>query len=144
MKLYNQKFAYRCGLLLHNCSKRKMGPIYHFPWNQSKNFDSSTLVYICLHLPSDSSTFFSIWVFLHGHSRITRLQEKWEVISLTPHYHFHPLHKHLYIRQAITAESSPLHIVSSQTPTGRKLVTNKLRALVYTGIVTRLRSSTFV
>ena len=32
--------------------------------------------------------FFSIWVFFHEHSRITRLQGKGEGISLTPHYRF--------------------------------------------------------
>ena len=37
---------------------------------------------------------------------------------LIPHYHFHPLHRHLYIDRAITAESSPLHIGSSRTRTG--------------------------
>ena len=31
---------------------------------------------------------------------------KGEGISLTPHYHFHPLHKQLDISWAITAESS--------------------------------------
>ena len=39
-------------------------------------------------------------------------------IYLTPLYHFHPLHRHLDISQAITAESSPLPIVSSWTWTG--------------------------
>ena len=39
-------------------------------------------------------------------------------ISLTPHYHFHPLHRHLDISRAITAESSPLHIGSNRTRTG--------------------------
>ena len=34
-------------------------------------------------------------------------------IFLTPHYHFHPLHRHLDISRAITAESSPLQIASS-------------------------------
>ena len=34
------------------------------------------------------------------------------------HYHFHPLHRLLDIGQEITAESSPLHIASSQTRTG--------------------------
>ena len=58
--------------------------------------------------------FFSIWVFYHDHSRITGLQGKGEGTSLTPHYHFHPLHKHLDISRAITAESSPLHIASSR------------------------------
>ena len=62
--------------------------------------------------------FFSMWVFFHEHSRSTGLQEKGEGISLTPHYHLHPLHRHLDISRAITAESSPLHIVSSRTRTG--------------------------
>ena len=61
---------------------------------------------------------FSIWVFFHEHSRITGLQGKGEGISLTPHYHFHPLHRQLDISQAIAAESSPLHIASSRTQTG--------------------------
>ena len=33
-------------------------------------------------------------------------------------YHFHPLHRHLDINRAISAESSPLHIGSSWTCTG--------------------------
>ena len=37
---------------------------------------------------------------------------------LIPHYHFHPLHRHLDISRAITAESLPLHIASSRTRTG--------------------------
>ena len=45
--------------------------------------------------------FFSIWVFFHDHSRITGLQGKGEVISLTPHYHFLPLHRHLDISRNI-------------------------------------------
>ena len=61
--------------------------------------------------------FFSIWVFFHEHSRITGLQEKRESISFNYHFHFHPLHRHLDIIQAITAESSPLHIASSQART---------------------------
>ena len=39
----------------------------------------------------------SIWVFFHEYSRITELQEKGKSISLTPHYHFYPLHRHLDI-----------------------------------------------
>ena len=77
--------------------------------------------------PKKIFLFFSIWVFCHEHSRITGLQEKGEGISLTPHYHFHPLHRHLDISRAITAESSPLHIANSWTRTG-KSVTTKLRA----------------
>ena len=53
--------------------------------------------------------FFIIWLFFHEHSRFTLLQGKGEGISLTPHYPFHPLHRHLVIILAITAESSPLH-----------------------------------
>ena len=62
--------------------------------------------------------FFAIWVFIHKHSQITGLQGKGEGISLTPHYHFHPLHRHLDISRVITAESSPLHIASNRTRTG--------------------------
>ena len=61
--------------------------------------------------------FFSICVFFHNHSWITELQERGECISLTPHYHFHPLHRHLDISRAITTECSPLHIGSSRTQT---------------------------
>ena len=62
--------------------------------------------------------FFSIWVFFHEHSRFTGQQGKGEGIYLTPLYHFHPLHRHLAISRAITAESSPLHIAGSRTRTG--------------------------
>ena len=62
--------------------------------------------------------FFSIWVFFHEHSQITGLHGKGEGIPLTPYYHFHPLHRHLDISRAITAQSSPLHIASSRTRTG--------------------------
>ena len=56
-------------------------------------------------------------VFFHEHSRITGLQAKGESISLTPHYHFHRLHRHFDISRAITAESSSLHIASSRSRT---------------------------
>ena len=62
--------------------------------------------------------FFSICVFFHDHSRITELLGKREGISLTPYYHFHPLHRYLDISWAITAESSPLHIIGSRARTG--------------------------
>ena len=58
--------------------------------------------------------FFPFWVFFHKHSQITGLQGKGEGISLTPHYHLHPLHTHLDISQTITAESSPLHILAAR------------------------------
>ena len=48
--------------------------------------------------------FFSIGVFFHNHSRFTGLQGKGEGIFSTPHYHFHPLHRHLDISQAIIAK----------------------------------------
>ena len=59
--------------------------------------------------------FFSVRVFLQEHSWFTRQQGKGEAISLTPLYHFHPLHRHLHISGPITVESSPLHIASSRT-----------------------------
>ena len=62
--------------------------------------------------------FFPMWVFFHGHSRITGLHGKGEGILLTPHYHVHPLHRHFDIDWVITAESSPLHIASSRIWTG--------------------------
>ena len=67
---------------------------------------------------SQFTDFFSIWVFFHKHLQITGLQGKGEGISLTPHYHFHPLNKHLGISRSITAESSPLYIGGSRTRTG--------------------------
>ena len=39
-------------------------------------------------------------------------------ISLIIHYYYHPLHRHLDISRAITAESLPLHIPSNRTQTG--------------------------
>ena len=48
----------------------------------------------------------------------TRLQGKGEGISLTPYYHFHPLHRHVDISRAINAESSLLHIGSSRSRAG--------------------------
>ena len=63
--------------------------------------------------------FLAIEVFFHDHSRITELQEKREGIYLTPHYHFHPIHRHLDISQVITEDNSPLHIGSSRTQAGR-------------------------
>ena len=65
-----------------------------------------------------NSHFFSTWVFFHEHSRFTGQQGKWEAISLSPLYDLHPLHRHLGISWAITAESSPLHIASRRTRTG--------------------------
>ena len=64
------------------------------------------------------NNFFSMWIFFHEHSRFTGKQGKGEAISLSALYHFDPLHKHLDISKAITAECSPLNIASSRTRTG--------------------------
>ena len=69
-------------------------------------------------LKATTRFFFSIWVFFHEHSRFTGQQGKGEGIYLTPLYHFHPLHRHLDISQAITADRSPLHIAGSRTRSG--------------------------
>ena len=60
---------------------------------------------------------FSIWISFTniGNSQDSRE----EAICLTSLYHFYPLHRHLDISQTITAESSPLHIASSRTQTGK-------------------------
>ena len=67
---------------------------------------------LCNFYPYESNAttvfFFSIWVFFHEHSRITGLLGKEEGISLTPHCHFHRLHRHLEISPTITVENSPL------------------------------------
>ena len=75
-------------------------------------------LYICL---------FSIWVFFHEHLRFTGPQGKGEAISLSVLNHFHPLHRHLDISRAITAESSPLHIGSSRNRTGNLCLTSTSR-----------------
>ena len=59
--------------------------------------------------------FFFYLGFIYGHPRFTGQQVKGKGISLTPLYHFHPLHRHLDISRVITAESSPLHIGRSWT-----------------------------
>ena len=58
------------------------------------------------------------WVFFHEHSLFTEQQGKGEAISLIPLYHFYPLHRHLDISRAITAESSSLQISTNRTRTG--------------------------
>ena len=78
--------------------------------------------------------FFSIWLFFLKHSPITGLQGKGEGISVTPHYHFHLLHIHLDISWAITAESSLLHIASSQTWTRNLFLYHKHNLLITTPV----------
>ena len=56
----------------------------------------------CKYFGFFSFFFFFYWIFFHEHSRITGLQGKESGISLTPHHHFHLLHRHLDINRAIT------------------------------------------
>ena len=62
--------------------------------------------------------FFSIWVFFHKYSRNTGLRGKGNGISLTRHYHYHPLNRHSGLTRAIIAESPPLDIANSRAPAG--------------------------
>ena len=64
-----------------------------------------------------------VLVFFYKHSRFTGQQKKEKGICLTPHYHFHSLHRHLDIIRTITLERLPLHIASSQTQTGNLVYT---------------------
>ena len=111
---------------------------YNYPLNSPQNvLVSSTFVAvlnllsgICFSLPLwlvgfFRSLFFLYWpifffkifigVLFHEHSRYIGQQEKGEAISLTPHYHFHPLRIHLDISRAITVDSWLLHIASNPT-----------------------------
>ena len=60
-------------------------------------------------------SFFIYLGFLSQTITIHRTTKTGEAIYLTPFYHFHPLHRHLDITRAITAESSPLCIASTGT-----------------------------
>ena len=58
IKLQNWKFAYLCGLLMHNCNNNKMGRCITISGIKERFFDSSTVICICLHSSSsDSSSF---------------------------------------------------------------------------------------
>ena len=70
---------------------------------------------IYIRFSSDKHDIFSYLYFFHKHSRFTVHQGKWEAISLTPLYHFHPVYRHKDIRRVTAAKSSPLHIASSRT-----------------------------
>ena len=76
--------------------------------------------------------FSSILVFFHNHSWITGLQRKGEGISLTPHYHFHQVHRHLDISQAITAERQQPDSNQEPLVSKCKLLTTKLCVLTNT------------
>ena len=62
---------------------------------------------------------FSISVFVHVAFTIHRTAGERGGAFLIPLYHFHLLHECLHISQAITAESSPLHITCGQTKAGK-------------------------
>ena len=87
-------------------------------WSNKNNERHSWRWEKTLHQETLMTEFFYVWVFFHKHSRFTGQQGKREDIYLTPHYHFHLLHRRLHIGRAITAENSPLHIASSRTRTG--------------------------
>ena len=74
----------------------------------NREFEPLTFCFFC---------FFCFLVYFHKYSQFTGQQRKGESISLTPLYHFHPLHRHLDISRVITAESSPLHIAGRQART---------------------------
>ena len=87
------------------------------------------IMHFCKILLTKKFVFFSIWVFFHEHSRMAGLQGEGEGSSLTSHYHFHPIHRHLHISRA-------LHIASHQPVSNweplvseRKPLITKLRAL---------------
>ena len=75
---------------------------------------------------------------------IHRQQGKGDSISLTPLYHFHPLHRHLGSSQAIAVENSPQHL--SQQPNSNreplvsegKWVTIKLRSFNFDDLMSVL------
>lgn len=65
---------------------------------------------------------FSIWFLFYEYIGVTGQQGKEKAVSLTTLYRIHPLYRHLEIKQALTAESSPLHIVSRRTRTENLLL----------------------
>ena len=103
-------FAGRC---CHNCV-----PLYRTlssPQERSLPTDIESLGFLMVYM---GYIFFAIWIFVHEHLRFTGQQEKGEAISLTPHYHFHSLHRYVDIRRAITPKSLPLPIASTWANTG--------------------------
>ena len=119
------------------------GTIANFSWNRDSPqiyqlyLEQTRLVRESLALLGFFSICFQYVINSSQHSRFTGQQGKGEGIYLTPLYHFHPLHRRLDISRVIAAGSSPLHIASSRTRTGKPLVserkslTTKLRALYW-------------
>ena len=92
--------------------------------NNKQRWDNDKCRCECKEL-MDKGVCYKGFFFLSGFSftniHESGLQGKGEGIYLTPHYHLHPLHGHLGISRAITAESSRLHMASSRTQTGSLL-----------------------
>ena len=61
-------------------------------------------IYIYIYIYTYIHIYISIWVFFHEHSLITGQQGKREGIYLSPHYHFHPLRRHLDVSRAINID----------------------------------------
>ena len=99
------------------------GPYFPvFGLNTGKYGPGKTLYLRTFHTVCYIIDLFFIWIFFHEHSLFTGQQGKGEGICLTRLYHFHPLHRHLDISWAITADISPLHIASTRTRTGNLCV----------------------
>ena len=88
----------------HNYDTECSNPHPSISTLRSKGLSHSRMIFFFLNFLSQSFT--NHWT-----------AGKEEGNSVTPHYHFHPLHRHLNISRTITAERSPLHIGSSWTQT---------------------------
>ena len=92
---------------------------YHFPYVRDlavkflSYYDCTFMLLLC-HSRADQQQFI---YFLSQTFTNHRTAGEGEGISLTPHYHFHPLHRHLDISWAITAESSLQHIANCRNRT---------------------------
>ena len=107
------KAARMCYIILHYFNLHNLGSSFFFMKQEEETYTPESKFFISSQITF--LIFFPIWVFFHGHLRITGLQGKGEGMSLAPHYHFYPVHRHLDISWAITVDSSPLHIGSSRT-----------------------------
>ena len=102
------QLTFLCNVNLHLSSNCETDSLVHLTSSSCK-----LQMVLCETLNSESLNESTIsW------SQFAGQQGKGEVISLTCVYHFHQLHRHFRISGVVTAESSPLHIASSQTQTG--------------------------
>ena len=106
---------------------------FHLPTSCTPEGVSEVLMKVALVL--QSQVFRISFFYLGFLSQITFLNHRTagegRGHTLTPHYHFHPLHRHLDISLAITAESSSLHIEVNWEPlvSQRISLTTKLSTL---------------